>query len=188
MDLLFKNFPYFVEVYFNFSFFDYLLVFIPLVVVFIGIHSLHRGRLKNKRDLLMLLLFAAYFTTVICITLLNRSRKDVRQLLLNPINDIIALSGELGVHHLRGIVSNIIMFVPFGIFVSTSSEKQKIFVSCFRGLVCSIAIEAAQYVFQRGVTESIDVICNVMGTLIGVILVRMTNTLIKKTGRNDKEL
>lgn len=184
MDLLFRNFPYFVEVYFNFSFSEYILVFLLLIMVFVGIHFLHRGHRKNTISNLFTVVFAAYLSTVICITLLNQNRGDCRQILLNPLIELRGLSGELGVHYLRGMASNVILFIPLGILVSLSTEKRKIFYSCFWGFACSIAIETAQYVFQKGVTESIDVICNVLGAHMGASLVSMITILRKRKRRN----
>ena len=186
MDLLFKNFPYFMDVYFNFSLTDYGTVFFLCTAIFWGLQLCCERKYENRMDFPVSLLFAAYFSTVVCITLLNQNRENCRQLILNPFIAIRGLKGELGVHYLRGIVSNVIMFIPFGMFASLRFKSKAILRSGLWGAVCSIVIEAAQYVFQKGVTETLDIICNAFGSLLGASLVSLF-TMIKKREMKDAQ-
>lgn len=60
-------------------------------------------------------------------------------------------------------VSNILFFVPFGLFFPLKKWKTVLLTS----LVFSVAIEGIQYVGGFGLCELDDVICNTVGAMIG---------------------
>lgn len=185
MDLLYKNFPYFMQTYFNFD----ILIFGKLVgiciLVCIGTILLHnKGCKKEKKymicDIVVSLLLAIYSACVIGITLMNQNRMNIRQIILNPLVEFQGLFGDLGVHYLRGMISNMIMFFPLGIFVIYFFKKHTFLWSILVGLVCSVLIEVLQYALQRGVSETSDVICNVLGAMIGTFLGKGLVILMRK--------
>ena len=103
---------------------------------------------------------------LIGITLLNTNRGVISQPNLNPLYNIQDMFGEMGVHQVRGCLSNVILFIPFGVFSSIYFVNHKFRNSLIFAVIVSIAIEVLQFVFQRGCAETMDVICNVLGALI----------------------
>jgi glycopeptide antibiotics resistance protein len=68
---------------------------------------------------------------------------------------------------IRNILFNILLFVPFGFFLSWNKSRG-IIVS---GLLFSLLIEALQYAFPIGRSADIDdVILNTLGTFLGGML------------------
>ena len=70
---------------------------------------------------------------------------------------------------INNIGMNIILFIPFGFFICLITEKE--FLTSILGCLLSISIETLQYVLPLGRTTNIDdVILNVVGTLIGILI------------------
>lgn len=185
MDLLFKNFPYFMQTYFNFDILLFgKLVGICLLVCMCIILLHNKGHKKTKKymicDMGVSLLLAIYFACVIGITLMNQNRINTRQIILNPWVEFQGLFGKLRVHCLRGMISNMIMFFPLGIFVIYFFKKHTFLWSILMGMICSVLIEVLQYVFQRGVSETSDVIFNVLGAVFGSLLGKMLISLMRR--------
>lgn len=69
----------------------------------------------------------------------------------------------------NNLVMNIVLFVPFGFFVYLMTKKE--WLTSMFGCLFSISIETIQYILPIGRTTNIDdVILNVTGTLVGIIL------------------
>ena len=61
------------------------------------------------------------------------------------------------------LFGNIALFAPVGFIAYRGSVARAVLV----GLVCSLGIEVAQYVFAWGYSDTDDVLCNVAGAWIG---------------------
>lgn len=69
---------------------------------------------------------------------------------------------------LENVLGNIIMFIPLGLILPVSLNKdKKSILAC--GIGASIFIEAVQFVFGLGITDVDDLIFNSIGFLIGYI-------------------
>ncbi len=64
-------------------------------------------------------------------------------------------------------VGNIVWFVPLGIYIGL--KKGTPVAAIAFGLLLSVGIEAGQYIFSSGVTETEDVILNTFGCFLGYI-------------------
>ncbi len=165
MDLLIKNFPYFMETYFNVPFWE---AVICLMIMFL-ICLYFTQKVCDEKSILLNFLFATALTIIIIVSLLNRSRSRARIVMLNPYYTLNAIcNGEI--HMIRQIFSNVILYIPFGIVLTIILEKQKKYV-IYTGIVLSVCMEILQYLFSRGYSESMDVICNTLGNLIGLNIV-----------------
>lgn len=165
MDLLIKNFPYFMETYFNVPWWE---VAICLMIIFLICLYFIR-KVCDERSILWNFLFAMVLTIIIIVSLLNRSRNRTRIVILNPYDTLNAIwNGEI--HVIRQTFSNVILYIPFGIVLTIILEKQKK-AAVYMGILLSVCIEVLQYLFARGYSESMDVICNTLGNLIGISIV-----------------
>ena len=86
------------------------------------------------------------------------------------------------------IVENIIMFIPFGVFLRVYGVKR--FPVCLAVFAASSTIiEVMQYLTGRGIMQVDDILTNTIGGCIGFIatkLVFMVKYYIKKKGRSRK--
>ena len=100
---------------------------------------------------------------------------------LNPLDNIYDLFDyDASVHQLRGCLSNIILFIPFGVFSSIFFKKHKVLYSLFSGFFVSLIIEILQYALHRGCAETMDVICNTIGALIGAVIMLFMKLIYRK--------
>ena len=72
----------------------------------------------------------------------------------------------------KNIIGNIILFLPYGFFVSKYLESKKIFRPLFLSLILSITIEMVQYYIGR-VFDIDDIILNVNGASLGYLIYKL---------------
>lgn len=119
------------------------------------------------------LLFYAYIIALVWIILLkfsvsiddikNLSHSLHRNINLIPFAQSQLLNGSL---NLEEIVSNIIIFIPFGCLLKVTYKRN--FLETLV-IVCSfsITIEILQFVFAIGATDITDIITNTIGGILG---------------------
>lgn len=70
----------------------------------------------------------------------------------------------------RSMLMNVFLFVPLGLslpFIFGGSTAKRILLTNLIGLLLSVTVEAIQYFCSLGMSETDDVICNTLGTVIG---------------------
>ncbi len=85
---------------------------------------------------------------------------------------------ELG----KQILANIAMFVPLGFLLSAviSSHKKSFLFVLSSGFLFSGIIEIFQFEFMRGLFEYDDIFNNTLGALLGYLLYKLVEKLVKK--------
>jgi len=68
------------------------------------------------------------------------------------------------------VIGNIVIFIPFGGLLKKRNCSLKNKLAIF--ILLPIFIELAQYVTKKGIFDLIDIILNIIGCLIGYILIR----------------
>lgn len=168
MDLFFKNPQYFFETYFSFSLTGFLIAFLCFAII---IYFLCRKRFEKRAfKWIFIVLSSGYLAMIAGITLLNTNRGVIAQPNLNPLYNIREIFGINGVHQVRGCLSNVLLFVPFGVLSAVFFVDKKFRNSLISAIIISVAIEALQFIFHRGCAETMDVICNVSGAVIGALV------------------
>lgn len=83
---------------------------------------------------------------------------------------------------IKNVVGNILLFVPFGIFVTHYIKNKKIYPTIFLSILVSCSIEFAQ--MKIGRTADIDdVILNTSGGIIGYIVSKSWSNVVNKLPR-----
>lgn len=70
------------------------------------------------------------------------------------------------------VILNVMMFIPIGLLTSVSFKRVRWFHILFVGVILSTSIETLQYILQRGLCETNDVIHNALGALLGYVICR----------------
>ena len=81
-------------------------------------------------------------------------------------------------------INNILVFIPFGCLFPRKKWKSLIITT----LVLSSFIEAVQYSFNLGGCEIDDVICNVLGAVIGFGVCKWVKGKLDAIGEKDRLL
>ena len=80
---------------------------------------------------------------------------------------------------MRNILGNILLFVPFGLFVSHYIKNKKMYPILLISVLVSCSIEFAQTKIGR-TADIDDVILNTLGGVIGYFIYKFSDKLIKK--------
>ncbi|WP_059174024.1 VanZ family protein [Bacillus sp. FJAT-27445] len=191
----------------NGSFFVVLGVLIYLIVrsIFIGWQYRNQVQIYWLKEILKLV-FGIYICLVISVTLFpipigfeNDYKNLFRSINVVPIVSIIRDISQIGTAYegdvyfmisliVRNVGGNILLFMPFGFLVPIVSKKIKdLKTVTILGLAMSVTIELFQLLQSFGggwgrVTDIDDVICNVIGVVLGYLIY----VLIIKTGEKFK--
>lgn len=148
--------------------------------------------LYRKRALRACMAWIALALTLALIvyqTLLLRSG-GARRLELRPlVTWLKALEED---EYYRSMALNAILFTPLGLASSTIllrrfSTGKSVLYSVLLGLLLSITVETAQYVFALGIAETDDLIMNAVGTFAGAAHIWIVRWAEKKLhGRTQK--
>jgi len=96
--------------------------------------------------------------------------------------------GEFVWKFYANLIGNIILFVPFPVIIVWMIPRvsdKRVLVSC---VIASILIETTQYLFQRGVADIDDVLLNFLGSLTGLVLLKLfRRTKYSMPGYNMQE-
>ena len=74
---------------------------------------------------------------------------------------------DVGSFHIREVILNVLVFVPFGVYLSMLDVDWK--KAILSGFALSFIFEAGQFALAIGAGDVTDIITNTLGTVIGVI-------------------
>ncbi|MDF2963183.1 MAG: VanZ family protein [Paenibacillus sp.] len=86
---------------------------------------------------------------------------------LIPLKEVSRTIHGLSSHDLFNLVGNVIIFMPYGIFLGLMSTRISFIGAFIRSLGLSLCLECAQAVFSIGSFDVDDLILNSTGGLIG---------------------
>ena len=77
-------------------------------------------------------------------------------------------------------IYNVLFFIPYGILLSIQLRNLSLVKIIAVGCMTSVFIEILQLVTRTGCCETDDVIHNTLGFLIGVVIVMMARSILKR--------
>ncbi|OUP50089.1 VanZ family protein [Lachnoclostridium sp. An181] len=167
------------------------ILLIPFTAGFIWLLKKRRTKFRvlNAKTIAVCVVFGGYMGALFALTLSGREIGSAKKSfewepLWSYREAIFEGSRPLGIE----IVSNILLFVPFGILMPIffrSYEKVKAIVKAAAFL--SLAIEVFQGITAIGLFEIDDVINNVLGTLIGIWVWNVGRDFMTGKHRKDGE-
>ena len=80
----------------------------------------------------------------------------------------------------REMLDNLLVFVPFGAYLSALFPGWKPWKRIAAGFALSLCFEVLQFVFALGASDVTDVIMNTAGTLCGLFLWRVLQKLLRE--------
>lgn len=83
-------------------------------------------------------------------------------------------------HTIREMIENFIVFVPFGLLLSASFKRVKLWRKLAVISTVSVAVEVLQYIFAIGLTDITDVIMNTLGGLVGLLAYRLGSRYVSE--------
>ena len=86
--------------------------------------------------------------------------------------------------HLKEVMLNVIIFIPFGLYLKMLDINSKKVITY--GLLFSFVMELCQFVFQIGASDITDILTNTFGTATGCVLYLLGIKLFKNREFVDK--
>lgn len=142
----------------------------------------------SKHDLLTKVLFGIYFILLSWIILLKTEFSlqhlyGVRTINLIPFGDSLIINGKIDYSE---IYLNILIFVPFGIYLSMLKPNWSKGEKVIPIFLVSLSFETLQYILAIGATDITDLIGNTVGGFLGVLTYVILNKLFKDARKTNK--
>lgn len=131
---------------------------------------------KDKKDIISIVLLVIYLIVLVWIILFKLSfhLEDLPH--LRNIN-LIPFSQSFG---LNEIVSNAIIFIPFGILISMIKKQWSFLKKVLPIFATSLILEIMQYILYIGASDITDIITNTFGGIIGIAFVCILVKIFKE--------
>lgn len=136
--------------------------------------------IKNKKTFILykeifMLLFLIYILCMFQVVTFEDQSLYITGNNLIPFKEIMRY--ELGSHlFFKNVIGNVVLFIPYGIFVSLYTKLDKPFHAFCLVLFASITVEITQLAIGR-VFDIDDIILNLIGGLIGYWIYRIITTI-----------
>lgn len=131
-----------------------------------------------------------YIHLVLWITVIRGDIIQEENVILVPLRvlcDILTRGWNgVGLYVAEAIIGNVILFLPLGLLISMAlHHKSNTWVSLLLGIACSFSIEYYQLVHCVGTFEVDDIICNLLGALMGCNLGNMIRLYQQGVGKKQ---
>ena len=115
------------------------------------------------------------YALLLIIVLFNRSRLNEK--IISDIDYIIKWKNLIFTNRIVfiNLIGNILLFIPLGAILS-SFIKIGLIKKILLAIVTIIVLEALQYILRLGVFDIIDIICNMIGVVIGIVFLSIPLT------------
>lgn len=138
----------------------------------------------------ILLLLSIFF--ILAVTILSRDIGSGSELSLVPFSSWINYFKGNNEEFLRTNIFNMLLFMPFGaslyaVRYTRSSFKGLLMITSVSAMLLSVSVELGQWFLQCGEVEADDVIHNVLGAVIGVLLAKLVCDLYRKHIKQSDE-
>lgn len=80
---------------------------------------------------------------------------------------------------IKNVLGNVLLFIPFGVFVTYYVKAKKVYVPIILSLIVSCSIEFAQSIIGR-TADVDDVILNVLGGVLGYFILKLSSKIYDK--------
>jgi len=131
-----------------------------------------------------------YIFLVLSTTVLSRHSSESVAFDFTPLKFLVAADEWTRQDYLRQMWANAVMFMPIGFLIPQVFRYKKvdkvlfmilgIMLAIMASLFLSVGIEYLQLRFKRGYSEVDDVIGNMFGTVIGIIIYVIYKNLMRK--------
>lgn len=105
--------------------------------------------------------------------------------LFKEIRRFITYREQLGMFVVAAnLLGNILIFVPYGFFVSMAGRRRGFFKTLFFSMFLSLAVETVQLITRVGSFDVDDILLNTVGGVLGYIVFVLCNGVRRK--HNDR--
>lgn len=138
---------------------------------------------SNKQKFMFGLVFGIYFICLCWLVLFKLATSveeipNMRGLNIIPFyydnKDVVGF-------HLREVMTNILVFIPAGVYFTAVFGKSKAWIGVFLTFVLSLIFESMQWILSIGATDITDLITNTLGGTCGMMLFLLMGKIWKSS-------
>lgn len=115
-------------------------------------------------------IFNGYMVSVFFLTVFSRLGISENHIDIIPLHSYIEFVSTMRWEILLDNILNIVLFVPFGVFVKTRNHDYSVLKIVLSGFLISLIIEVLQLLLRRGYFEADDLINNTIGVFAGYLI------------------
>ena len=142
-------------------------------------NAVRKRRGEATQPLMASVCFWTYLLIIFCLTLLSREQGST-----NKIDLVIGSTLRINMRNNAYVVENVLLFIPYGFCLAWRFGGNKKWIRhIFCGLVTTLAVEYTQLFTGRGVFQTDDILTNVVGGVLGLVLFAIAGSYIKKQNR-----
>jgi glycopeptide antibiotics resistance protein len=145
------------------------------------------SKVNNLTNRLTTVLFIIYLIALCWILLLKLgvrfSYMGNRQVNLIPFSEAFILNGRTDV---AGIILNVVVFVPLGIYAGVLFERWTFAKKIFFVFLISLIVEGLQFILAVGAFDTTDIITNTSGGIIGLLIFKAIEKAFNSSVRAQK--
>ncbi|EGT3799138.1 glycopeptide resistance protein VanZ1 [Clostridioides difficile] len=139
--------------------------------------------MKSRKHNITKGLFIVYIIILTWIILfkLQFDISSIETMNLRSIN-LVPFAGSLIINNrvdISEIILNVVIFVPFGIYVCMLKEEWSFIKKVIPIFITSLAFETLQYIFALGASDITDLIGNTLGGIIGIAVFMLLSKIFK---------
>lgn len=112
-----------------------------------------------------------------------RDLYSIREVNLIPFSEPVIVNGKV---YYKEMYLNILVFVPFGIYISMLNFDWSFTRKIIPIATTSLLFEALQYVFAIGASDTTDFLMNTLGGAVGIIIYFIIYKIFKDKFKIDK--
>lgn len=161
----------------------YIVFFLAVIVIWTIVSCVMYKYDKVKTwKIINFIFFVLSLLLVLWYTVFGRHPGTIQEIHFNPCDLFEQTKEQPEIY--RSMFMNVMLFVPFGIFLPFIFRKEKILrnflITTLSGFLCSVIVESIQYIFAFGQADSADVLCNLLGVIIGSIAYILSMNIIRE--------
>ncbi len=127
-------------------------------------------KFKRRQKVITISLFVIYLLSLIWIILFKMTLSfnelpHIRNINLIPFADSTIINNQI---YFEEIIQNIIIFIPFGIYLSMLKPNWSFIKKVVPMASVSLLFEVFQFIFAIGATDITDFIGNTLGGIVGI--------------------
>ena len=162
-----------------------LLLFIALCVLSV---VLYRSGKYNKSQLTAAIILSAYVVVLLYLTIFGRYSHPEYTYQIHIYKSYKHLFEQFDWQSIRQIIINIAMMIPVGFLLPVLiKNKYKYLLTLISALILILFIESMQLIMQCGTFEVDDVVNNLLGTAIGLMLYKIFSTIYHKSKSQEEK-
>jgi glycopeptide antibiotics resistance protein len=108
---------------------------------------------------------------------------EKRSVNLIPFSEFLVKNGKIDFGE---IIMNVVIFVPLGIYAGVLFKRWIFRNKLFLFFLISLLVEAIQFIFKVGAFDITDIITNIMGGIIGLMIFGAIEELFNNPVRSQK--